>query len=57
MVWYYALELNEAGIWPMFSSVNEVTPVGPHSRPDLRHCPLPYTEYFDALKDVGCVII
>jgi hypothetical protein len=56
-MWYYALELNKAGIWRMFSSVNEVTPVGPHSRPDLRHCPLPYTEYFDALKDVGCVII
>ena len=46
-----ALKLNKAGIWPMFSSVNEVSATSSH--PQLRHCPLPYTDYFDALKDVG----
>ena len=47
-----AIKLNAAGIWPMFSSVNEVDGGSnlPHSR---RRCPLPYTDYFDALKDVG----
>ena len=47
-----ALKLNKAGsIWPMFSSVNEVSAA--NAIPKMRHCPLPYTDYFDALKDVG----
>ena len=39
-----AVKLNNASIWPMFSSMNEVS----GSR-----CALPYDDYFDALAGVG----
>lgn len=39
-----AAKLNAAGIWPMFSSFNEL---------GSTRCALPYEEYYGALKDVG----
>jgi hypothetical protein len=42
-----AAKLNSANIWPMFSSMNENVA---QSR-----CSLPYSDYYDALRDVGWI--
>jgi hypothetical protein len=42
-----ALKLNNHSIWPMFSSMNENVARG--------RCSLPYSAYFDALKDAGWI--
>ncbi len=41
-----AIKLNKAGIWPIFSTFNVLTD------PKFS-CPLPYMDYYGALKDVG----
>ena len=42
-----AIKLNQAGIWPMFSVINQ---------PGSKRCGgLDYSEYFDALSDVGWI--